>query len=549
METADVIVVGSGAGGLTAALRARASGAERVTVIEKTDKFGGTSSVSGGSLWIPQNEYMSAAGIADSREDALSYLQRLRIDGQNDERLAAFVDTAPEMLAFVTEKTSLSFYVNKSHADYQPALAGAVDGGRTLQENEFDSNRLGEYRTRLRGRPNAVPINKMELDTWGEEIPSRWDWDLLRDRDRRHIVTMGTALVGGLLEACIASGIDLVPETKVLELHRDGERVDGVVRSGPSGDNRFLQAKTGVILASGGFEWNSDLVTAFLGVPMTAPASPPANTGDLLRAALTLGAGLENMTEAWWAPMMHTVGEHYDGKPLFRTTKGMRALPGGLIVNRDGRRFVNEAMNYNDLSKSLMIFDPERYSFANLPAWFICDQAYRETYSIGPVAPGSPNPEWIHSADTLRDLAGKLELSAEGLQEQVHEFNQHAGDGNDPAFHRGQSSYDRYRGDPCGETGAHNLRPLGGGPYHAVEILLGCVGTKGGLTTDAHGRVQSSSGRPIPGLYACGNVAASIFGPGYPGAGAPLASAMTWGYLAADAASVDAGVAAAASHG
>jgi succinate dehydrogenase/fumarate reductase flavoprotein subunit len=232
--------------------------------------------------------------------------------------------------------------------------------------------------------------------------------------------------------------------------------------------------------------------------------------------------------------MIHAVGDTYDQQPLFRPTSGLRTLPGGIIVNSSGERFVNEAMNYNDLGKALANFDPVGYEYPNQPCWLVFDQRFRDSYSIATVTPDGPTPRWMSTAPSLRELASLVGIDADGLERQVAEFNADAAQGRDPKFHRGETVYDTYRGDAT-VTPHRNLRPLEDGPYFAVPLILGCLGTKGGPRTDERGRVLDTHDRPIPGLIACGNVAASPFGPGYPGAGATLAAGMTFGYLGANA--------------
>jgi succinate dehydrogenase/fumarate reductase flavoprotein subunit len=301
-----------------------------------------------------------------------------------------------------------------------------------------------------------------------------------------------------------------------------------------AGERRLFHARKGVVLASGGFEWNKGLVDNFLGVPLDAPASPPGNEGDGLTMAMSVGAALGNMSEAWWGPMIAASGDTYDGAPLFRPTSGLRTLPGGIIVNRKGRRFLDEAMNYNDFGKMLASFDSHEYEYSNLPCWLVFDERFRQSYPIATVTPGTPTPRWMLTAPTLAELAAAAGIDPAGLQTQVDEFNRHAAEGVDPVFHRGESAYDLYRGDPE-VTPNRNLRPLESGPYYAVQLHLGALGTKGGPLTDTEGAVLDTRGDRIPGLFAAGNVASSPFGPGYPGAGATLAAGMVFGYLSGQA--------------
>lgn len=529
MSEYDVVVVGSGAAGLTAALTAGARGL-RVVVLEKASVLGGTSVVSGGSIWAPANRYLADVGITDTREDALAYLRASTLGRADDTQLETFLDTVNPMLDLLVERTGLRFTPNTDHPDYQPRLPGAHTGGRTLQGELFDTNLLGDLRSKLRAPHSGVPITRLEIDEWGADTLDRWNWTLLAERTMKGIVGMGSALVGELLHGCQQLGVEIRTDSAVTGLVRSaGERVAGV----RTADGEIAVTR-GVVLASGGFEWSGNLVDQFLGVPMTAPASPPSNVGDGLLMAMEIGASLGNMSEAWWGPMVHAVGDTYDGQPLFRPTSGLRTLPGGIIVNGRGQRFVNEAMNYNDLGKALANFDPVGYEYPNQPCWLVFDQRFRDSYSVATVTPDGPTPKWMSTAPTLGELAALVGINADGLERQVAEFNADAAQGRDPRFHRGETVYDTYRGDAT-VTPHRNLRPLEDGPYYAVPLILGCLGTKGGPRTDEAGRVLDTHDRPIPGLVACGNVAASPFGPGYPGAGATLAAGMTFGYLGANA--------------
>jgi succinate dehydrogenase/fumarate reductase flavoprotein subunit len=236
------------------------------------------------------------------------------------------------------------------------------------------------------------------------------------------------------------------------------------------------------------------------------------------------------MNEAWWNTMYQVPGDEYEGRQLSRPTSDIRGLPGMLIVNRRGRRFVDEAMNYNDMTKALLVFDPVAYEYANTPAWIVFDAEFRRTYGFATVGKGTPDPDWLTKADDLAGLAAAAGIDAPGLAAQVAEFNRNAEAGHDPVFHRGETSYDRYRGEPRAPHA--NLRPLGAGPYYAVPVHLGCFGTKGGPVTNVDARVLNLQEEPIDGLYAIGNVSANVFGPSYPGAGSTLGNGLTFGHLA-----------------
>ena len=286
-----------------------------------------------------------------------------------------------------------------------------------------------------------------------------------------------------------------------------------------------------MVLASGGFEWSRELTAQFLGGVLTHPNSPPTNEGDGLRMAMSVGADLANMSEAWWCPSLVIPGEEYDGRQLHRGDFATRSMPHTIIVNRRGRRFVNEAQNYNDLMKAFFAFEPNAYERPNLPAWLVFDHAYLEKYALMTVMPGQPVPEWLVRAETLDDLARTIGVDARGLAQTVERFNGFALEGADPEFGRGQSLYDRFYGDPDHAPNP-NLGLIGKKPFYALEVHPGAIGTKGGARVNADAQVLRVDGAPIAGLYAAGNAMAGVTGAGYPGAGATISAAMTFGYLA-----------------
>jgi succinate dehydrogenase/fumarate reductase flavoprotein subunit len=319
-------------------------------------------------------------------------------------------------------------------------------------------------------------------------------------------------------------------ETAARELVVAAGRVVGV-RGECRGQALSVRARRGVVLASGGFEWNPDGVQRFLGGRITHPNSPPVAEGDGLKMAMAVGADLAHLSEAWWCPSVRIPGEHYDGRPLHRADFAMHALPHAIIVNRRGERFVNEACNYHDLIKACFTFDPVAYEPANLPAWLIVDQQFLQQYLLVTLVPGLPTPDWVVSAPSLAALAARVGIDAAGLARTVERFNGFCTTGVDVDFRRGESLYDRFCGDP-----QHGLNPNLGAllqaPFHALPLYVGTLGTKGGPRVDAQARVLHVDGPPIPGLYAAGNVMASIMAAGYPGAGSTLGVAMTFGWIA-----------------
>ncbi len=527
----DVVVIGTGAAGVTAALAAHA-GKARVAVLEKSNRVGGTTAVSGGVVWVPNNRHMAKVGISDSLDEAIAYVTRLA-DGRSDAALIRrYLETAPEMIEFIEGNTPVAFTALGRYPDYHPEFSGGKPGGRSLDAGLFDTNTLGPWKDKLRRSPvfGMTAMSVTEATDWGVfSAPAKLPFGLLAKRYKQGLVCYGGALTGGLLKGLLDRGIEPMLSTPVRELIVEDDRVVGV-RAERDGKDFLIAARRGVVLATGGFEWNPELVQRFLGGPLTHPNSPPGNDGDGLKMAMSLGADLGNMSEAWWCPAMSIPGEEYDGKPLYRGDFATRSLPHSIIVNRRGARFVDEAHNYNDMMKAFFAFDPVDYDRPNLPAWTIIDAQYLEKYALLTYVPGMPIPDWLVRADTLEELAGLIGVDARGLVATVARFNRFAVEGSDPDFGRGASVYDRFYGDPAAAN--PNLGTLEKAPYYAIQVHPGAIGTKGGPRVNRDAQVLRVDGAPIAGLYAAGNVTAGVTGSGYPGAGATIGAAMTFGYLA-----------------
>jgi 3-oxosteroid 1-dehydrogenase len=529
----DVLVVGSGGPGLAAAIAAHDAGA-KVAVVEKTGKVGGTTAVSGGVLWIPNNHHMPEVGIADSREEALAYTLRLA-DGRSDPRLVErFLDTAPEVIRSLEEKTPLRFKAIARYPDYHPEFQGGKLGGRSLDPGLFDTHDLGAWKDKLRKSPifGATAMSVTEATDWGVfSKPLALPYKLLAERYKKGLVCYGAALVGGLLKALLDRKVEPMLEVRARELLVEDERVAGL-RAEQNGQEIFIRARKGVILATGGFEWSPELCAQFLGGRITHPISPPGNEGEGLRMAMTLGADLGNMSEAWWSPSVVIPGEEYDGRPLHRGDFAIRSLPHSIVVNRRGQRFVNEAHNYNDMMKPFFTFDPVSYDRPNLPAYLVLDQSFRDKYMLMTLLPGMPSPPWLPQADTLDELARKIGVDPEGLATTVQRFNAFAREGVDRDFRRGESAYDHFYGDPDNKPNP-NLGPIEKPPFYALEVFPGSIGTKGGPRVTPDAEVIRADGTTLRGLYAAGNVMAGVTGPGYPGAGSTIGTGITFGTLAA----------------
>ena len=387
---ADVVVVGTGAAALTAAITAHDAGA-RVTVVERTSSVGGTTAVSGGGIWMPQNDHMAELGLDDSREEALAYMTRLTA-GRTPDRAARTLSwtQGPGIMADLEKRTGLRLSP-MSWPDYHPEMDGAKASGRMLEPVLFDTKRLGGWAASLRRPPVlGMPITLQEatVDWRPTYFPERFEAAEVQRRVADGQVACGQALIGALLEACLSRGIEPLLDTRATQIAMRGDQVSGLV-STVAGHNDEIPA-TAVVLASGGYEWNPRLRARFLPGPLTHPHSPPANEGDGLLMAMEVGADLANMNETWWYPASSVPGEEYEGRPLARFVGVERTAPHSIIVDRFGQRFVNEAANYNDMQKAFFSFDANEYSTRHLPCWVVFDHQYRSRYPVVTARPGRP---------------------------------------------------------------------------------------------------------------------------------------------------------------
>ncbi|WP_197696399.1 FAD-dependent oxidoreductase [Nocardia terpenica] len=519
MPCAEVVVVGSGGAGLLAAAVAADAGLS-VTVLERTALLGGTTAVSGGMLWVPGNAPMAAAGIEDSPDDALRYLDLVTEGTVPRARLEHYVKAAPEMVQWLLEHTPVRLFPI-DRPDYHSEWPGARNVGRCLDNEPFPTADRPGLLGRIRRGPQFPPLTYHERHLARFDGPDR---ELLERRRSEGVLTVGAALVAGLVAACDDRGVRFVTEARATALLRADGRVTGV----RTADGREFPAAN-VVLAGGGFEWNAVLRTAFLGDIPVLPASPPGNEGDCLTMALAAGAAVERMSQAWWVPALAGVPERYDGAPLTRHLVGERCLPGSIMVDRHGRRFVNEAVNYHDITRVLFNFDADQHRPDHLPVWLVFDETFRTRYQVGTASPREPAPDWFTSAATPAALAAAIGVDPDELTRTIERFSAHARAGSDPDFHRGETAHDRYYGDPR-HGGNPCLGELAAPPFHAVPVVPGALGTKGGPVTGPAGEVLGTDGTAVPGLFACGNVSATVMGPGYPGSGGTLGPALTAAY-------------------
>lgn len=520
----DVVVVGSGAGALTAAATAARAG-KSVVVLEKSALLGGTSAVSGGMLWVADNHHARDAGITDSKEAAAEYVRAVARGRGREELLDAALDYGDQMLRFVEEECAVRFLFLDNFPDYRQDLPGALAGGRTVEPELFNSKEaLGALTAHIRTDGRA-PFTMQEYENWGAF--TKFPWDDLNQRQAVGIVAKGQALVSMLLASLDRDGAALVTGARGHRLITNGGRVTGVELE----SSEVFHANDGVVLATGGFEWDKALADSMLASRLYTMCSPPSNTGDGLRMSQRIGGQTRGTREAWWAPMSIT-GDTRDGHPIGTLLRFERQGPGSLMINRHGRRFANESQNYNDLARSLQSWDSPRNQTLNTPAHVIVDHAYMERYGILAHRAGQPTPAYLIEAATLEELAAKINVPAANLSTTVARFNEFAVKGEDPDFGRGESAYDKYWGDDENPFPNPSLGPLQTGPFYAMEVVNGAFGTNGGVATDDRARVLDVDNRPIGGLYAAGNTTENAYAAGYPGAGATLGPIMTMGYLA-----------------
>ncbi|MCU1458161.1 MAG: Fumarate reductase flavoprotein subunit [Actinomycetia bacterium] len=510
-----VVVVGSGAAGLAAALAAAHAGAD-VLVLEAADAIGGTTAISGGVVWAPGNAFDDS-----DPADAHTYVQAVAHGDVDRAALDTFVDDAGRVMAAIEDRTPLRWAPLPGWPDYHSEFPGGSDGGRSVWPTPMTLPAAVAERVQhapdSRGRP-ATDADGAITDAMVFRGPVR-----------------GQALVGGLLAGLIVAGAEIRTGARVHRLHRSDSGIDGVQLAGERIEGR-------VILTTGGFQHDPVLRSTFLAAPGVVPLGTPDCNGAGLRMAMAAGSGLGNMTEGWWMPALTIPGEQLNDKAYSRPLHSERAQPGSILVDRHGERFVDEAQNYCDVGRAMQRFDAGSYSYPASPCWMVFDAGYRSRYPVGPLDPAEPGdrePEWLFRADDLTGLAEQLQIPSAALAATVDRFNAGAVKGEDLDFGRGSRPYDRWIGDP--RAPHPTLAPLVDGPFFAIRVDLGCMGTKGGPRTDDRGRVLDIGGRTLPGLYAAGNAAASAFGIGVAAGGGTIGPALVFGDRAGGAAAGDGG--------
>ncbi|WP_063006511.1 FAD-binding protein [Nocardia salmonicida] len=532
------LVVGSGAGGLTAALAAADRDLDTL-VIEKASVYGGSTALSGGGIWVPNNPTLLREGLGDSRADVRAYLDAVVGDRVPTTNLDAFIDEGPRMLAFLETSPHLRFQWCAGYSDYHPEAPGGRPAGRSIEPLPVDLKQLGADEDLLRPAALATPPGlfitskdfvqlNMVTRTWR----ARWTALLTGLRAikaivlRRHMDTLGRALIARLRLAVRDAGVPLWLDTPLRSLITDDTGAVLGVLAERDGREIRIRARDGVLLATGGFEYNQTMRKDHLpeGGRDNFSAASTDNTGDGIIAGEQVGAAVDLMDDAWWMPSF----QRPDG--INQVLVSERSIPRSIIVDNTGKRFTNEASPY-------VTFVHAQLKGGHDPAWLIFDAKAKSRYPIGGIVPGQKFPSsWLTSglmqtAPDIEGLAAAIGVPVDSLRDTVGRFNGFARDGHDADFGRGVSAYDNYYGDPTLATPA--LDVLDKGPYYALRVRIGDLGTKGGLVYNADAQVLRADGSPIAGLYAVGNTSAAVMGNDYAGAGATIGPAMVFGYIGA----------------
>lgn len=550
----DVLIVGSGAGGMTAALTAHAAGLDAL-VVEKASHFGGSTALSGGGIWVPGAPAQRREGYVPAPEAVVGYLRQITDGLVSEARIQQYVESAPQMLEFLERLSGWCEFVWKpGYADYYPELPGGSELGSTINVPPIDLRKLGADEHKLLQplalAPRGIWLGPKELRTFyrirqswaGKGVLLKLIARMVRARVfGERMAAIGQSLAARLRLTMREAGIPLWLDAPMLELLTDaGGAVTGALVQ-RDGTGLRIGARRGVVLASGGFDhdlaWRKEVLPV---IDQDWSFGNPAAMGDGIRAGQKVGAATELLDEAWWFPAI----QWPDGRMQFMLNE--RMMPAQFIVNGDGKRFINEAAPYMDFGHAMI--DGQNSGVTHIPCWLITDRRSWNRYVIGghlpiPKVPGAPVPTgrkvpaaWLESgvvksAMTWEEMASRIGVPARQLAETARRFNELARKGHDDDFNRGDSVYDNYYGDPTLPN--PNLYPLGDPPYYAFRIVLGDLGTSGGLRTDEYARVLRADDTVVPGLYAVGNTSAPVMGRSYAGAGATIGPAMTFGYVAA----------------
>ena len=541
----DLLVAGTGTG-MLAALAGHKAGLN-VLMVEASEYVGGSTTLSGGAFWIPANSIIRKSGGYDSAEAARDYLDALVGEDAPKEKRDAYMSEGPRAVDLMEEMTDMEFLWAKGYSDYHPELPGGSAVGRTCEAYPFDvKTHLGEHRSWLNppafGAPVPMPVTgadykwmNLMVKAPGKALPTiakRVGQGIGGMAFGREYVATGQALGGGLFAGLLKAGIPIWTETSLVRLIEEDGRVTGAVVC-QDGTEYTVTARKGVIVSTGGFEWDMEMRHEHQAESLKAwTHGTKDNFGGGIKAGVEVGGATDLMDQAWWFPSIAPIG---DEKPTIMLAE--RSLPGSFMVGADGRRFINESIDYMSFGQEWIRRENEGDPIGDM--WIVFDQEYKNSYVFGAVSyPRTPLPQqWYDhgiavDADSPRELAEKMGVPADAFVDQFESFNKGALTGYDREFDRGASRYDNYYGDPTVSPNP-NLRALTGKLY-AVRVVNSDLGTCGGLVADEHARVRREDGSVIEGLYAIGNAAANAFGKTYPGAGATIGQGLVFGMLAAE---------------
>lgn len=539
-QTVDFVSIGSGGGGLMAAITACDEGLSAL-VVEKTPFVGGSTAMSGGVLWVPDNPLMREEGVVDSVENGLKHLDALIGEVgpySSPARREAYIRLGSEVIDSLRAK-GVRMIRAEGYADYYSDLPGGVERGRSVECEPYDARRIPAFADKmLPGIASmigmAVYTNELRSIQYVNRSPrnllvaARVGFRTVMGKLlRKNLLTNGSALIGNMVEIAQRQGVSIWLETPLQELVvEDGVVVGVVVLKG--GRQLRIRANRGVLLAAGGFSRNGEMRKAFSADTQPADAtyssSNPGDTGEVLEMAIALGARTDLLDEAWWLPNAQ--------RELAETTVGQgRQRPNTVLVNDRGVRFVNESNSMVEVGKAM-------FEHSDGTAWLIHDEDYRKRYVNGMGRPGALaagviEGGFLKRADSVAELANQIDVVPEVLEQTIARWNGAAMAGEDPEFHRGESAYNRCMGDPGSDVPNPAVGPILRAPFYAAKIVPADVGTCGGVVTDEHGRVIGADERPIAGLYATGNITATVMGRTYPGAGASIANTIVFGHAAA----------------
>ena len=536
-ETFDVVVVGGGAGGLVSAITAKENGLKTL-LIEKADVLGGSSALSGGGLWVPNNHVSKNAGLQDSEEEALLYMETvIEHNGASSSRARkeAFVKNGAKMVKYL-EDLGIQWIDGILYPDYYPEKPGGKIG-RSIECKIFNTKELGEHEKLLRKPSLSMPFPIYS----GKVAPVPRAFTSLKDFStvtgmvmsglkykaiRQNGVSIGQALIGRLLQIATNSGVDIRVNCPLKDIVLENNSIIGAIVE-DNGVTKSIGCKA-VVLASGGFDHNVALRKKYHNLDEEWSSGSPSNTGDLLTLAERYKLDTELLDDAWWGPTL--MGEN--NTPHFMVYE--RSLPHSIIVDGDGNRYFNESESYVDAGHAIL--EQQKKTNNAIPSWIILESRFRKRYLFGMYLPymtpkSAYESGFLVKADSIEELAEKTGIDVEGLKTTLQRWNEFVANGKDEDFHRGDSAYDRYYGDPSYSN--PNLGEISKPPFYASKVYPGDLGTKGGFVANEFSEVLSS-GEPVKGLYATGNCSASVMGRTYPGPGSTLGPATVFGYIAAN---------------